>query len=269
MKRILFPALAAVLFTFLPHPAGAQTNGGSTVTVLHGIPGLTVDVYANGDVLVPGFEPGDQFGPAELPAGDYQIAIRAAGSPPDSEPAISRTITVPADVNATAIAHLDAGGDPTLSVFVNDVSALDPGNARVTVRHTAAFGAVDVLAAESPLIQGLTNPEEASQEVPGGTYAIAVTAAGSPDTRAFAGDVTFDAGTAYFVHAIGDPTADSFDLLIQTVDGLGDAQVLGVSTGSGGLLADDESAPVALLIAIAAAASVLIALPVLRYARHR
>ena len=45
---------------------------------------------------------------------------------------------VPAGANATVVAHLDADGNPTLTPFVNDTSATGPGEARLTVRHTAA-----------------------------------------------------------------------------------------------------------------------------------
>lgn len=198
----------------------AQEADTGTVTVLHGVPGLTVDVYANGDLLLPDFEPGDQFGPADLPAGDYDIAIRAAGDDPSADPAIEGSATLPAGANASIIAHLTADGAPTLSVFVNDVSGLDARQARVTVRHTAAFGAVDVLAAGAPIFEGVTNPNEGTIEVPEGTYPVEVTAAGDPETVAFSGDLAVESGTAYFVHAIGDPLAETFSLLIQTIDGL-------------------------------------------------
>ena len=57
--------------------AAAQTSGGK-VTVVHGIPGLTVDVYVNGALTLEDFQPGDVAGPLDLPAGDYDLAITAA-----------------------------------------------------------------------------------------------------------------------------------------------------------------------------------------------
>lgn len=234
MRRLAAPILMLAMLAFAV-PAHADDT--ATVTILHGVPGLDVDVYANGDVLVPDFAPGDSFGPAELPAGDYDIAIRPAGADADSDPAIAASITVPADVNATVIAHLDADGTPTLTVYVNDVSAIDAGEARLAVRQTAAFGAVDVLADGDALISSLSNPDEAAMDVPAATYDVAVTAAGDASTEALRADLTLEDGTAYFVHAIGDPAEGTFDVLVQTVDGL-HTPPSAVDTGTGGLAAD-------------------------------
>jgi hypothetical protein len=239
MKRLLIPlTMLAVLLVAAPASASDHDGDTGTVTVLHGVPGLDVDVYADGEILIEGFAPGDSFGPTELPAADYAITVFPAGEDPEGDPAISADVTVPAGVNATAIAHLDADGAPTLSVFVNDVSQLDAGDTRLVVRHTAAFGPVDVLANDGAVIEGLTNPNESDVlEIPADTYDVAVTAAGDPDTEALRADLALEEGTAYFVHAIGDPGADTFDVLVQTVDGLHTAPAE-VHTGSGGLAAD-------------------------------
>uniref|UniRef100_UPI003563E7FC DUF4397 domain-containing protein n=1 Tax=Nocardioides sp. TaxID=35761 RepID=UPI003563E7FC len=97
------------------------------------VPGLTVDVYANGEELIPDFEPGTLTDPLSLPAGSYDLAVYADGDTPDSaEPAIEASgVEVPGGVNATVVAHLDADGTPTLNVFVNDVSSTGPGDARL------------------------------------------------------------------------------------------------------------------------------------------
>ena len=39
------------------------------VSVVHGVPGLTVDVYVNGKLTLPGFKPGTITDPLALPAG--------------------------------------------------------------------------------------------------------------------------------------------------------------------------------------------------------
>jgi len=255
MIRRIVPILMLAMLAFAV-PAHAQDT--STVTILHGVPGLDVDVYANDDVLVSDFAPGDSFGPAELPAGDYDIAVRPAGDDADSDPAIAAPITVPAGVNATAVAHLDADGAPTLTVFVNDVSTIDAGEARLVVRHTAAFGAVDVLAGGDALISSLSNPDEAAMDVPAATYDVAVTAAGDASTEALRTDLTLEEGTAYFVHAIGDPTEGTFDVMVQTIDGL-HAPPSAVDTGSGGLAAGSG---IGLPVAVALLALALLGLGV-------
>lgn len=220
-------------------PAFGQADTGE-VTVLHGVPGLTVDVYANGDRLIEGFEPGTSFGPADLPAGDYSLAVRPAGADADSDPAISGSASVSASINATIVAHLTEGGDPTLSVFANDVKPMEAGDTRVTVRHTAAFGAVDVLADGSALFEGLTNPDSESGDVPAGSYDVEVTAAGDPDTVAYSATLDLEEGTSYLIHAIGDPGAETFDVLVQTIDGLHTAPEA-IASGTGGAAADAQS----------------------------
>lgn len=80
------------------------------------------------------------------------------------------------------VAHLHASGAPVLTPFVNDVSSLAAGKARLAVRHTAAAPAVDVRAGGTPVIQGLTNPNEEVLVLDAGTVSADVTLAGT-DTR--------------------------------------------------------------------------------------
>ena len=149
--------LVAVLSMFAT-PAGAQASNG-TVTVIHGIPGLTVDVYVNGKLTLEDFAPDTVTAPLELPAGTYQIAIRPANAAADSTPVLAGSATLPAGANASIVAHLDASGQPKLTVFVNDTSSLAAGNARLVVRHTAAAPAVDVLANGKPRVHEPHQPE--------------------------------------------------------------------------------------------------------------
>ncbi len=203
-----------------------QADGYGIVTVVHGVPGLTVDVYLNGDLAIAGFAPDtitDQF---LMPAGTYDIAIYAAGSDPlANAPAIMAPgVVVPAAANATVVAHLDALGTPTASVFIDDVSPIAAGNARVTVRHTAAAPAVDVLAGGAVLLPDVENGEGGGADVPAGTYAVTLNAAGTstqayPDSGAV--DVALAEGANTIVYAVGTLGAD-FELLVDVVDGLGE-----------------------------------------------
>ncbi len=103
--------------------------------MLHAVPGLTVDVYANGEELIPDFEPGTLTDPLKLPAGTYDLTVFPAGEGPGGDPAIeANAVEVPAGANATVVAHLDANGDPMLSLFANDTSSVPAGQARLTAR---------------------------------------------------------------------------------------------------------------------------------------
>lgn len=251
--------------TAMTTPASAS-QAEATVSVLHAVPGLTVDVYANGDELIPDFEPGTLTDPLTLPAGTYDLQVFADGDTPDNaDPAIeAQGVEVPAGANATVVAHLDADGNPVLTPFVNDVSSTDAGQARLTVRHTAAAPAVDVRADGSVLFAGLTNPDEASSDVPAGTYSADVTLAGENQAVLGPADVELAEGTATIVYAWGSAADGNLDLAVQTIDGLHSAPS-GVPGGETGAAAAGDGAPlwafglgVASLLALGVAASRLV-----------
>jgi hypothetical protein len=243
-------AAAALLPLALAAPAQAAEN--ATVSVLHGVPGLTVDVYANGEELIPDFEPGTLTDPLNLPAGTYDLAVFPAGEGPDGDPAIEADdVEVPAGANATVVAHLDANGDPTLSLFANDTSSVPAGQARLTVRHVAAAPAVDVRAGEQPVFEGLENPNEDSTEVPAGTVSADVVLAGTSDVAIGPADLDLAEGTNTIVYAWGSAEDENLALATQTIDGLHSAPK-SVPAGSAGLADDSEALPMWLLVITAA-----------------
>lgn len=214
----------------------AQAADTATVSVLHAVPGLTVDVYANGEELLPNFAPGTLTDPLSLPADTYDLAVFADGEGPSGTPAIEANgVEVPAGANASIVAHLDAGGKPKLSVFVNDTSAVPAGKARLTVRHTAAAPAVDVRAGGTPVIEGLTNPNERSLEVPAGTIEADVTLAGTDTVAIGPASLDLADGSNTVVYAWGNAEA-GYKLATQSV---GDPS--GVGAGEIGLA--DTSLP--------------------------
>ena len=230
------PALALALPTAA---ASAASAGSATVSVLHGVPGLTVDVYANGQEVVGDFTPGTLTDPLTLPAGSYDLAVYPAGSDPAStQPAISADdVAVPAGANATVVAHLDAQGAPALTPFVNSPSDLAAGQAGLTVRHVAAAPAVDVRAGGQPVLRGLENPREASAAVPAGTVSADVVLAGTDQVAVGPADLALPEGVQTIVYAWGSAQAGNLALATQTVDANGSAPS-GVAAGEAGT-ADD------------------------------
>lgn len=210
-------------------------NHESMVSVLHGVPGLTVDVYVNGEETLPDFEPGTLTDPLTLAAGAYDIEIYADGSDPETDdPALSAEgLEVPGGANLTLMAHLDADGAPMLSAFVNDTSTVAAGEARLTVRHTAAAPAVDVRAGGSPVIEGLENPDEASLDTAAGTVSADVVLAGTEDVVLGPADLTLAEGTSTIVYAWGSAEEGTLDLAVQTIEGLHGTPD-GVPTGEAG-----------------------------------
>ena len=153
--------------------AAANAADDAQVSVLHGIPDLTVDVYVNGDLTLDDFKPGDLAGPLALPADTYSIEITDAK---DKKTVLlgPADVTVAAGGNYTIVANLDAKGDPTVTPFENDISEVAAGEARVTVRHVAAAPKVDIEANGDVLVPGLVNGDEAVADVPADSYDVAI-----------------------------------------------------------------------------------------------
>ena len=256
MRRPVLAVAAAVLAsgTLLATAPAALAQETGTVYVVHGIPDTPVDVYVDGQRALDDFAPGTNQGPVDLPAGPREIAIFPADAPDGTgEPLLSATATVPAGGNATVVAHLTATGEPTVTPFVNDITDVPAGQARLVVRHTAAAPAVDILAGGSAVVSGLTNPNEEALEVPAGTVSAAVAAAGTTDPVIGPADLDLTEGTATFVHAIGSLEAGNLDLVAFTIDGLHSAPS-GVPSGAPSGAPSDPGAPAWLALAVGATA---------------
>lgn len=114
-RPIAIAALSTGFVTVLSAPSFAA-EGDATVSILHGVPEATVDVYANGDVLLEDFEPGTITDPMPLPAGEYDLKVTAAGAGADGDAVIeAQDVAVEAGTNITVAAHLDADGNPVLT----------------------------------------------------------------------------------------------------------------------------------------------------------
>lgn len=224
-------------------PASADTAQDAVLSVLHGVPDTPVDVWVNDELTVDDFQPGDMAGPLELPEGTYTVAITAPDAEDASDPVIGPVdLTLDAGSNSTAVAHLDADGQPTATLFGNDTSATAAGEGRLTVRHVAAAPAVDVLAGEDVVISGLENPDEDVLDLPAGTVSASVAAAGTTDPVLGPADVEVADGVSTIVYAWGSLEDENLDLAIQTIDGLHSAPG-GVPAGLSGLAATDTAAP--------------------------
>jgi hypothetical protein len=224
---LAFAGLSLVTAT----PALAAT---SQVSVVHGIPGTPVDVYVNGEKTIENFQPGKVAGPLELEEGSYDLALTAPGAALSEAVLTVDDAAVPGGANISLVAHLNAGGQPAITPFANDVSKLDAGQARLIVRHTAAAPAVDVRAGGEPVFRNLTNPNEAKADLPAGEVSADVVLAGTDTVAIGPQDLNLQEGTATIVYATGSAEADSLTVVAQTIEGLHSAPA-GVPSGSGGL----------------------------------
>lgn len=274
--RHLFRFLGILaLLAFAAVPAGAQDT--SDVYVVHGIPGVDVDVYVDGALTLEGFAPRDIAGPLPLPAATYDIEIFAAVADPAATSAdrtddavIDVSPAVPGGENLSVVAHLDADGAPTLSAFVNDVTPAGAGNGRLTVRHTAAAPTVDIVAggeAVAPFVN-LSNGGEAKADLPAGDYPTGIAATGTTDVLVDA-PVTVVEGENLVVYAIGDFAGGSFELLTQNFEGLHSAPTV-INSGNSGLLDSEGSSwPGAALLLVGGVSLIVAGTSGLTLARRR
>jgi Domain of unknown function (DUF4397) len=151
-------------------------------------------------------------------------------------------VKVSAGQNYTLVAHQDAAGAKTATLFTNDISRTPAGQGRVTVRHVAATPPVDVSVGGVVVVAALPAKEEKELTLPAGKIAAVLTAAGTT-TPVLAGpaDVPVTEGSNTIVYAWGaGPT--SLTLATQTIEGL-QGNPSGVNAGELGLAADPAGPP--------------------------
>ncbi|OKJ47055.1 hypothetical protein AMK27_39295 [Streptomyces sp. CB02009] len=262
----LVAGVAVVLSVTAGAPAVADTQHAdeqATVSVLHAVPGLTVDVFAGDKELLPDFKPGTLTEPLKLDAGSYDIKIFKDGEGPKGTPAIQKTVEVPAGANATLVAHLTADGKPALDAFVNDTSKVPAGKARVTVRHVAAAPAVDIRADGTVVFKNLENPKEAKGEVAAGTVSADVALAGTDTVAIGPAELDLAEGSNTIVYAWGSAADKNLALKTQSITGMHSAPH-GVPAGETGLAAAEHNQSITLgalsvgaLVALGASAHLL------------
>ncbi|WP_295788296.1 DUF4397 domain-containing protein [uncultured Microbacterium sp.] len=250
MRKTLTAGLTAglVLAAGVALPAQAISSSTADLSVLHAIPGLTVDVYVDGARTLDDFTPGTLAGPLDVPAGEHVVAITAADATDASSPVLGPvTLTLEANASYTAVANLDAAGKPALNSYKNDISATKAGEGRLTVRHTAAAPAVDVLAGGSPVVRNLENPKEATLDLAAGTVSAAVALAGTTDPVIGPADVTVKDGTLTVVYAWGSAADGNLALAVQEV-ATAHTNPGGVPSGTAGYAAQRDATTQALWI---------------------
>jgi hypothetical protein len=203
----------------------ASAAEAARVFIIHGIPGVPVDVYATpagaaipATPTIAGFQPKQIV---DLTAGPVTVDIRifAAGANPQTATPVIAVLgaAVPGPGEISILAHLDGNGAPTATIYTNDNSAPLPGAARVSVRHAAQAPAVQLSAGGVPKL-ALTNPYFGDLEVPAGValplqLQVPFTGAAITPTASLA----FTAGMRYFVYAIGSVSGGTFDFIVQAV----------------------------------------------------
>ena len=225
MKKLLAQvavasALAITAATVVAVGQAAADDDGTdlaSITLVHGVPDLLVDIYVNGGAPV---EDVSFTTVATVPGekGKNTVAIRAANAPANSAALLTRSFYLRQNQSKTVVAHLTSSGSPKLTVYANDQSPLTAGTARLTVRHTAEAPAVDVVVNNTTtVVADLTNPDQAKADVPADTYLVDVRAAGTATAVLDDAPVTLDPGTNTIVYAIGSLSGGSFTVAVQVL----------------------------------------------------
>ena len=216
MKRVLAGIAAAAAVALSGGTVAAQDA--ATITLLHGIPGATVDVAVDGEVLLPGFEPGTTQDLSAF-AGQtlMNVEVRAAGTEDVVIGPIAE-LAVPDSGNWTVVAHLDAEGTPTISPFENNTAPTADGEGRLTVRHAAAAPAVDLVVGDARPVEGAENGASAELALPAGEIAGAQIAPAGGDPIADVPTVNLAAGSNLIVYAVGSLADETFTFYTQEIE---------------------------------------------------
>jgi hypothetical protein len=214
-------AIIAALFTaplVILSPAGAQD--GARIHLIHGIPDTDVDVEAGGENVFEDFSFGDTQDLSALAGNTLEgLKVKAAGT--DTVAIDAGDVALPASGNYTIIAHLDAEGTPALAVFENDVSTIDAGEGRLTVRHAAAAPSVDILANGNVAFADVPNGQGGTVDLGVGTISATVVPTGETAPVVIGpADLPINEGEHLLVYAVGSLEGDSLTVLTETITGL-------------------------------------------------
>jgi hypothetical protein len=235
--------------------AQAETDG--LIRVVHGLRGLVADIYLDGTLVLPTFQPERSTDPIAVPAGDHVIEIRTAGAAATEAALLTQTVTVPPGFRGSLVAHLGPSGAPQLSAFADDTSAVPPGTSRLVLRHTAAAEDINVSLNALPVFTSVAATTEATDVVTAGPYQIEVTGLAGGAPLAAPQDVEYLDGTANFMYLIGSAAEGTLGWAVVQV---GDLQTApeSIQTGDGSTgLTEPGGSPVGRTIAMALAATVL------------
>jgi hypothetical protein len=218
--------------------ASRAAAAAAQVTIVHGLRGKLVDVYVDGALLLPAFEPDKITDPTAVAAGPHKIELRDAGAAITSTP------------NATATADLAPGSATTIVAYFGDndtwtvatYPSVEPapsiaGRGRLVFRNNSSAGPVDISVDGALVVQHLVAPLEAVDEV-GARPAHRVEVRGSSGVVVPADDVEVTAGRTRILYLVGSGS----DLTWLTQEALPTAsRPSSIATGNSGLAASAPS----------------------------
>jgi hypothetical protein len=216
-------------------PSFAADDG--EMYVVQGLPGQVVDVAVDGHTMAKGVKTAALVGPFHVRGGERTVTISAAG-----KQLVQRKVKITAKSSSDVVVHLPAQGtgDATITAYRNDSWSVPKDKAALTVSHTAAVPAADIVVNSKVLFKDISNGESLSLVVPVATYQVGIVPTGK-DKPYFFGpvDLTVKGGALNRVYAIGDPSKKTMNVAVHvlTAASMGSDKPTKVNTGTGGAAA--------------------------------
>ena len=234
--------------------ASSATTGTGWIRLAHLSPNTpAVDVYlysfgnSNAMIVLHHVAYGTVSPYESVPAGDYSVAMRAAGASATSQPVLSTSVTIAAG-HAYTVAGMGPESGLRLQVLEDQLTTA-PGQAEVRViQASLKQQVVTVTLGSTVLASGLKFASVSDyQPVSPGTQSVTVSSSGG-DTHS---SVTLAAGTVHTLVILDGATGLEV-VNLEDASGSGKPPLGGVSTGFGGTAPHGPGSPVPWLVAIGA-----------------
>jgi hypothetical protein len=234
--------------------ASSATTGTGWIRLAHLSPNTpAVDVYlysfgnSNAMIVLHHVAYGTVSPYEPVPAGDYSVAMRAAGASPTSQPVLSTGVTVAAG-HAYTVAGMGPESGLRLQVLDDDLTT-PPGQALVRVIQASLKDQVVKVSLGSTVLSSALKFATVSpyQAVSPGTETVTVSAGGGDANSS----VDLAAGTVHTLVVLDG--ANGLEVIsLEDASGSGTPPLGGVSTGFGGTAPHGPGSPLPWLVAIGA-----------------
>lgn len=216
MKRLFILAAVVTAVVVGPLAVSAQSTD-TSIALVHGVPGTTVDLVVDGTVILDAFEPGSIVDITSFAGRTLTEVELVDDSSGDLIVGPISTLTMPDSGNWSIVAHLDADGEATLSSFENDASETGDGEARLTVRHTAAAPAVDLTVDGQTAASDLENGASAELDLAAGDLTDSSVDLTTGGLVLDLNGIALAADTNTVVYVVGSADASTIDDVLQII----------------------------------------------------
>lgn len=230
---LMLTALAATP-THAAAPAASPATGHAEIYLVQGLPRVAVDMSVDGHHVAARVPTARVVGPFDVAAGSRTLSFTANGTV-----VLSSAITVAAGSSTDVVVHLPAqpAGDPMVTTFQNDLTAVPRDKGVLVVAHTAAVPPADIRVDDRVLFSNIANGESLNLVVPADTYRVAIVPTGETGPAILGPlELTVRGRSLNRVYAVGDPENETMNVAVHVivVDAVGSAKPRQVNTGTGG-----------------------------------